>query len=81
MRLTRLLLALAIVLGLSLCANPFEIASCRRDCDQKHEACLLTAALFATSPGGSPGTFTLLFLNCQSAFYICDDTCEGNTSR
>ncbi|MCR9143949.1 MAG: hypothetical protein NXI24_17010 [bacterium] len=77
----RFLASLALAAAV-YCGNTFVSASCQRDCDDQNQTCLLTGALFqTTSNGESSDFFSLLFLNCQSALYVCEDTCGGAVGR
>ncbi len=75
----------AVLLILALlwngCGNTFESQSCLRGCDDDHDICLITGALYSRTPDGYASSWSLLFLGCQSAYYVCQDTCNGGTSR
>ena len=81
MRNFRFLLPALLALAL-YCGNTFVAASCQRDCEDENQICLLTGALFQTTANGEPSDFfSLLFLSCQSALYVCEDTCGGAVGR
>lgn len=77
----RVLLSLIVLIAV-YCGNTFVNASCQRDCDQQHDICLLTGALYSSTPDGARSDFfSLLYLSCQSAYYVCEDTCGSATGR
>ncbi|MCB1309994.1 MAG: hypothetical protein KDK30_17525 [Leptospiraceae bacterium] len=74
-------MVITIVLFLT-CTNYFESASCQRECEDEHNICLLAASLYRETPDGQTvDNWSVLYLACQSAFYVCQDTCSGSTSR
>lgn len=71
-----------IVTLLAYCSNAFVSASCQRECDDELNVCLLTGALFQRTPDGAPSDFfSLLFLSCRSAYFVCEDSCAGAVGR
>lgn len=80
-RLSVPVLLIILALTWNACGNAFESQSCLRGCDDQHDLCLITGALYSRTPDGYPASWSLLFLGCQSAYYVCQDTCSGGTSR
>ena len=78
----RIVGSLLLVALVAYCGNTFVGASCQRECDDELNVCLLTGALFQTTPAGAPSDFfSVLFLSCRSAFFVCEDSCAGAVGR
>ena len=72
-----MILALVFV---NACGDSYEAKACNKECGNAHDTCLLITLSSRTTPGGTDGLLATLYLSCQSAYYVCQDSC-GGTSR
>ena len=79
----RSLLVLALLLAsLVYCGNNAVGVSCQRDCNENFDSCLLTGALYGTTPAGDRvDYYSVLYLGCTSARNVCQDSCGGAIGR
>ena len=73
-------LCFALALLLASCGNLYESASCEKSCRDDYNTCLYLAFAQGQTPGGEKSNAIFLYLSCQSAHSVCEDTC-GGTSR